>query len=104
MWTKARKMNTLKVTALVLLGLFYAVNCDSTSVAPSDLSVKSSSEPDVNITTIPMLQEEASEIVKTVLKNETTSTTNPPLSNAVQQEHNNSMAIFFVLCVIALGK
>lgn len=34
-----------------------------------------------------------------------TKTTDTPLpdSKAVEQEHNNSMAIFFVLCVIALG-
>ncbi|XP_037052331.1 sodium/hydrogen exchanger 8 [Bradysia coprophila] len=98
-------MNSLKVTILVLLCIFYGAYGESSSAAPNDLSPKSSSEPDVNITTIPQLQEEPSEIVKVVSKNETTSTTNAPLpnSNAVQQEHNNSMAIFFVLCVIALG-
>lgn len=97
-------MYSFKVTAVILLYILYGVNSESSSAAPNDLSSKSS-EPDVNITTIPLLQEEPSEIVKTVLKNETTSTTNPPLpnTNAVQQEHNNSMAIFFVLCVIALG-
>ncbi|KAG4073527.1 hypothetical protein HA402_000751 [Bradysia odoriphaga] len=98
-------MYALKVTTLVLLCIFCGAYGESSSAAPNDLSPKSSSEPDVNITTIPQLQEEPSEIVKVVSKNETTSTTNPPLpnSNAVQQEHNNSMAIFFVLCVIALG-
>lgn len=98
-------MYSFKVTAVILLYIFYGVNSESSSATPNDLSSKSS-EPDVNITTIPLLQEEPSEIVKIVLKNETTSTTNPPLpnTNAVQQEHNNSMAIFFVLCVIALGK
>lgn len=88
---------------MILLCILYGVNCDTTSAAPNDLSIKSS-EPDVNITTIPLLQEESSDIVKTVLKNETTSTTTTSTSTAVQQEHNNSMAIFFVLCVIALGE
>lgn len=98
-------MYSVKVITLVLLCILHGICGDPTSPGPSDLTIKSS-EPDVNLTTIPQLQEEASEIVKVVLKNETTSTTNPPLpnSNAVQQEHNNSMAIFFVLCVIALGK
>lgn len=99
-------MYSPKVATLVLFCIFYAAYGESSSAVPNDLSAKSASEPDVNITTIPELQEEPSEIVKVVSKNETTSTTSPPLpnSNAVQQEHNNSMAIFFVLCVIALGR
>lgn len=99
------KMNSvIKVIAIIFLYIFYGVNSESSSPAPNDL-INKSSEPDVNITTIPLIQEEASDIVKTVVTNETTSTTNAPLpnTNAVQQEHNNSMAIFFVLCVIALG-
>lgn len=38
---------------------------------------------------------EATDVNKTIVKTEE--------SKAVEQEHNNSMAIFFVLCVIALG-
>lgn len=38
---------------------------------------------------------EAADVNKTVVKTDE--------SKAVEQEHNNSMAIFFVLCVIALG-
>ena len=33
----------------------------------------------------------------------TTTTTQKPMATAVEQEHNSSMNIFFVLCVIALG-
>lgn len=44
---------------------------------------------------------------KDVTKNESASSTPKPVgsneSKAVEAEHNNSMAIFFVLCVIALG-
>lgn len=98
-------MYSFKVTAVILLYIFCGVNSETSSATtPNDVTIKSS-EPDVNITTVPLL-EEPSDIVKTILKNETTSTTSQPLpnTNAVQQEHNNSMAIFFVLCVIALGK
>lgn len=38
---------------------------------------------------------EATDVNKTIIKTDE--------SKAVEQEHNNSMAIFFVLCVIALG-
>lgn len=99
-------MYFVKVIALALL-CYGVVNGEVTSDVSTDLASKSSEAADVNATTVSQqLQEEPSEIVKVVVaKNETTSTTNPPLPNpnAVQQEHNNSMAIFFVLCVIALG-
>lgn len=101
-------MHSFKVIAVILfyIGCIgYGVNCETTAIS-NDLSIKPS-ESDVNITSIPLLQEESvivQEVAKTEQKNETTSTTTPlPNSTAVQQEHNNSMAIFFVLCVIALG-
>lgn len=102
-------MHSFKVIAVTLfyIGCIgYGVKSETTVAAPNDLSIKPS-ESDVNITSITLLQEESAivqDVAKATSKNETTSTTTPlPNSTAVQQEHNNSMAIFFVLCVIALG-
>lgn len=105
---KSNEMNSFKVIVVILFYIGYAVNCETTtSTVLSNLTIKAS-DSDANITSVPLLPEESS-IVQEIAKiekqkNETTSTTTQlPNTNAVQQEHNNSMAIFFVLCVIALG-
>lgn len=101
----------------MVLSLIDIVNCDAnvtngTSTNLTDAhnvstSTKNASIPAPSSSPPPAISAQNGSTTAVTPKNESASTTAKPVrsteSKAVEAEHNNSMAIFFVLCVIALG-
>lgn len=87
----------------IFLVLFCVVFGDSGNVVSS---TSSSISLDVNATSsTAQLVSSKPEELKVPEKNNVTPSADPPLpdTKAVEQEHNSSLSIFFVLCVIVLG-
>lgn len=94
-------------TTTILDGVSAAESVQHEVVVAPGLPLPSSSTP-VSVASSSVLSPASSTLLVTPVPNITTKEAPPtdsplPDSKAVEQEHNTSMAIFFVLCVIALG-
>lgn len=90
--------NTVSSTSATL------VNSSAVTQVKQNTSTSSTPQPSQNVTNDNKIVELASSAVPPEAeKKDDANKTKTDESKAVEQEHNNSMAIFFVLCVIALG-
>lgn len=105
---KINSVVQLSSTSVPITNLTNAVTHSSNNTTKNDNSTKAT-ETNASKSILPNVNGSlVSNVVTNVKMNNSTSNANKTLtkteeSKAVEQEHNNSMAIFFVLCVIALG-